>query len=235
MVQICERCGGQLEIDTLRQVATCPYCDTVFSLSEKVEKSRQQWEEWVQGDDCRRSLQEAWQENAQKHQKLQRKTDRLLEKLELPLRWVCIGAIFFFAAMASAWLKMGIQMIGDDPSLTVSLWLGWVFCLFLLMIPLVVLRLLWRWKDRYRESLQAKAAADFYQRELQLWHTVHSLENYQKGTVEEEPYRRGAQTRRAAFEQQTRNQGKRWQRYISMGLPLLLGLLLGLSLNLTMV
>lgn len=40
MVQNCERCGGQLEIQTAKKIAVCPYCDTVFSLSENTENTR---------------------------------------------------------------------------------------------------------------------------------------------------------------------------------------------------
>lgn len=195
MEQICKMCGGKLEIDAFRQIATCPYCDTVFSLSEKVEKTRQRWETWVQGDDYRRFLQEALQEKMAENQKLQRKSDRLWNWLDLPLRIACVFLIFFFAVLLGVSVNIGIETMGNlsreevlVPVIGTILLL--LFYLILVMIPIVALWLLWRWKDRYGTSLQAKGATDFYQRELQLWHTVHSLENYRNGVVEEESYRR---------------------------------------------
>lgn len=234
MEQICKMCGGRLEIDEIRQIATCPYCDTVFPLSEKVEKTRQQWETWVQRDEYRNALQEAWQEKMAESQKLYRKTDRFWDAVDLPLQCICIGGIFFFAAMVSGWLEMAVKTIGQDPSLTGGLLLGWLFCLMLLLIPLVVIWLLWRWKARFGSWLQAKAAADFYEKELQLWHTVHSLENYQNGTIEEESYRRGSQVRRDTLEQ-AKDKDIRWKRNLCIGVPLLLGVLLGFCLNITML
>lgn len=247
MEQSCKMCGGQLEIHAVKKIAVCPYCETIFALSEAddlwdiyLEQTRLQWEAMVQSDRRRKTLQEAWLQKTEQYQKAKRKMDRVWNILELPIQAVCMFAIFFFAAMCSASMDLAIQTIGSALKeyvfyLVMTLPVILLLYLAVLLIPGVFLWLLWRRKDRYRQTLRKKAEAEFFQRELQLWSVVHSLENYRAGTIQEDSYIQAAQDRRTAFErgQQNKYAKRWWQRALQAGIPLLLGLLLGLGLNLT--